>query len=138
MAEKTLSEALQDCTIRCQNMEAPLTARLEAFANDVRKLSPDFADIVDRMIEHLKTTGVGENAPKPGEPLPHFMMPDQKGRLQTLDDLIAKGPWALVSILPDQCASPRRNLRRGEATWRRARRDHSGKRAFQRGIDGGK
>lgn len=96
MAEKTLSEALQDCTVRCQNMEAPLTVRLQAFAADVRDLSPDFADVVDRMIAHLKATGVGENAPRPGEALPNFMLPDQSGRLHTLDSLAANGPLVIA------------------------------------------
>jgi peroxiredoxin len=96
MAEKTLAEALQDCTTRCQNMDAPLTSRLQAFADDVRTLSPDFADVVDRMIAHLKATGVGENAPHPGEPMPNFMLPDQKGRLHTLSDLIANGPLVMA------------------------------------------
>ncbi|MBY0562378.1 peroxiredoxin-like family protein [Hyphomicrobium sp.] len=118
MAEKTLSEALQDCTVRCQNMQAPLTARLEAFANDVRKLSPDFADIVDRMIEHLKATGVGENAPKPGEPLPNFMMPDQNGRLQTLDDLIAKGPLVIAFHRGHWCPYCRINAQALAAIYR--------------------
>lgn len=96
MAEKTLSEALHDCTVRCQSMEAPLTARLQAFAADVRDLSPDFADVVERMVAHLKATGVGASAPRPGEPLPNFMLPDQKGRLHTLDDLIANGPAVIA------------------------------------------
>ena len=54
MAEKSLSDALQECTTRCQTMDAPLPLRLQAFADDVRNLSPDFADIVDRMVAQLK------------------------------------------------------------------------------------
>ena len=50
MAEKTLSEALQECSTRCQKMDAPLPVRLKAFADDVRGLSPEFAQIVDRMV----------------------------------------------------------------------------------------
>lgn len=54
MAEKTLSEALQECTARCQKMDAPLPVRLQAFADDVRGLSPEFAQIVDRMVTCLR------------------------------------------------------------------------------------
>ena len=54
MAEKTLSEALQECTARCQKMDAPLPVRLQAFADDVRGLSPEFAQIVDRMVTRLE------------------------------------------------------------------------------------
>ena len=88
MASKSLSDALQECTTRCQTMDAPLPLRLQAFADDVRNLSPDFADIVDRMVAHLMATGLGENAPKPGEPMPDFVMPDQTGRLHSLGELI--------------------------------------------------
>ena len=89
MAEKTLSEALQECSTRCQNMDAPLPVRLQAFADDVRGLSPEFAQIVDRMVARLKESQLGENAPKPGEPMPDFMMPDQTGRLRSLGKTVS-------------------------------------------------
>lgn len=96
MAGKTLSEALEECTARCQSMNAPLPVRLQAFADDVRNLNADFADIVDRMVARLKEVGLGENAPKPGEPMPDFMLPDQKGRLHSLDQLVEKGPVVIA------------------------------------------
>jgi peroxiredoxin len=96
MAEKTLSEALEECTTRCQNMNAPLPVRLQAFADDVRNLNAEFADIVDRMVARLKEAGLGENAPKPGEPMPDFMLPDQKGRLYNLNQLVEKGPVVIA------------------------------------------
>jgi peroxiredoxin len=111
MAEKTLSDALQDCTVRCQNMDAPLPLRLQAFANDVRALSPEFADVVERMILHLKAKGVGENAPRPGEPMPDFMMPDQTGRLRSLDEMIAKGPLVIAFHRGHWCPYCRINAR---------------------------
>ena len=96
MAEKTLSDALQECTVRCQNMDAPLPLRLQAFADDVRNLSPEFAEVVDRMIAHLKSTGLGQNAPKPGEPMPDFILPDQTGRLHSLGELLSQGPLVMA------------------------------------------
>lgn len=96
MAEKALSDALKECTARCQNMNAPLPLRLEAFADDVRRLNADFADIVDRMVARLKEAGLGENAPKPGEPMPDFMMPDQTGKLHSLGGLLETGPVVIA------------------------------------------
>jgi peroxiredoxin len=92
MAGKTLSEALEECTQRCQSMDAPLPLRLQAFADDVRNLSPEFADVVDRMIIHLKARGLGENAPNIGEPMPDFLLPDQRGHLVSLAESVARGP----------------------------------------------
>ncbi|MBS0249522.1 MAG: AhpC/TSA family protein [Proteobacteria bacterium] len=96
MPGMTLSDALQECTTRCQNMDAPLPVRLQAFADDVRTLSPDFADIVDRMVLHLREIGLGDNAPKPGEPMPEFMMPDQTGKLRNLGEIIESGPAVIA------------------------------------------
>ena len=96
MAEKTLSEALQECTARCQKMDAPLPVRLQAFADDVRGLSPEFAQIVDRMVTRLRDSQLGENAPKPGELMPDFMMPDQTGRLHSLGEMLETGPAVIA------------------------------------------
>jgi peroxiredoxin len=92
MTEKSLSEALEICTERCRSMDAPLSDRLSAFADDVRRLSPEFADVVDRMIERLKAAGSGESAPGPGDLMPPFLLPDQHGHLVGLEQLLAKGP----------------------------------------------
>lgn len=92
MTEPTIAEILEETTERCRNLDAPLAGRLQAFANEVRALSAEFADTVERMIARLKAAGTGENAPAPGEPMPEFMLPDQNGRLVRLSDLVAHGP----------------------------------------------
>src|SRR5690349_21477793 len=111
MAEKTLSEALEECTTRCQSMDGPLPARLHAFAEDVRKLSPEFAEIVDRMVARLESAGLGENAPKPGEPMPEFILPDQRGRLSTLSEFVSKGPVVVAFHRGHWCPYCRINAR---------------------------
>lgn len=77
-------------------MSAPLAVRLQTFATDVRTLSPQFAEVVDRMIDRLKDAGAGENAPKPGEPMPDFILPDQRGHLVSLSQLVEKGPVVIA------------------------------------------
>jgi len=111
MAGKAFSEALEECTARCQSMNAPLPVRLQAFADDVRKLNADFADIVDRMVVRLKEAGLGENAPKSGEPMPDFMMPDQMGRLHSLGGLIETGPLVIAFHRGHWCPYCRINAR---------------------------
>lgn len=92
MAEPSIAEILEETTERCRNLDAPLADRLQAFADEVRALNGEFADTVDRMVNRLKASGAGENAPKPGEPMPEFILPDQRGQLIDLGDLIARGP----------------------------------------------
>lgn len=96
MAEESLNEQLAACTERCLNMDAPLAERLSAFADEVRRLSPEFTGVVERMIERLKSSGVGESSPKPGEQMPEFVLPDQNGILVSLADLLQQGPLVVA------------------------------------------
>ncbi len=96
MAEPTLEEILEKCTERCRSMDAPLNERLAAFAAEVRRASPPFADAVERMIERLRQAGVGVEAPGPGDRMPDFLLPDESGRLCSLAELLANGPAVVV------------------------------------------
>lgn len=96
MSDRSLAEVLEECTERCRKMDAPLAVRLQSFANDVRRLNGEFADVVERMVLRLRSTNVGNEAPNPGEPMPDFMLPDQSGRLVVLSELIENGPVAIA------------------------------------------
>ena len=95
MAEPSLAEILR----RRPSGVATSTRRSRqaaAFADEVRALNADFADTVERMIDRLRASGAGEEAPKPGEPMPDFMLPDHRGHLVSLSDLIANGPVVIA------------------------------------------
>jgi|CXWK01.1.fsa_nt_gi peroxiredoxin len=96
MAETGLAEKLEECTERCRVMDGPLATRLQTLADDVRALSPEFAEVVDRMVARLKSSGAGEMAPQPGEPMPNFILPDQNGRLVELADVLRRGPAVIA------------------------------------------
>jgi len=95
MTEKTFVQILEDATDRSRDMNVPLGQRLKAVADEVRRLSPEFAEIVDRMVARLVANNVGQSAPQPGEPMPDFILPDEAGRLVRLTDLLEKGPVVL-------------------------------------------
>ena len=97
MTTQSFAEILEASTQRCRVMDAPLAQRLQAFADDVRSLDAAFADIVDRMVSRLKTSGAGETAPAPGERMHPFLLPDQDGHLVSLDQLLSRGP-AVISF----------------------------------------
>lgn len=96
MAEKSLSQQLEECTERCRTMDAPLAERLSALASDVRSLDEAFARVVDQMIERLRSSGAGSQAPNVGDAMPEFMLPDQQGRLVKLSSLNAQGPVVIA------------------------------------------
>jgi peroxiredoxin len=97
MTAQSFAQLLEASAQRCRGMDAPLSVRLQAFADDVRTLNPSFADIVDRMVNRLKLSGAGQSAPAPGEPMPPFLLPDQDGHLTNLQDLLSRGP-AVISF----------------------------------------
>lgn len=96
MSQPTLDEILDACTERCRTMGGPLALRLQAFADEVRRASPEFADAVERMIDRLRRSGAGTQAPMTGEQMPDFLLPDDSGRLWSLAELTAKGPVVIA------------------------------------------
>ena len=54
---------------------------------------------------------VGESAPRPGEPMPSFVLPDETGRLVTLEQLLKRGPLAITFHRGHWCPYCRINTR---------------------------
>jgi peroxiredoxin len=96
MTSKPLAEALEEAFQNCRDMEASLNERLDLFAGSVRALSPTFADAVDRLVNRLQKSGAGESAPRVGDPMPPFHLPDEAGHLVSLDELLSNGPVAVT------------------------------------------
>jgi peroxiredoxin len=96
MTTKPLSQALEEAFVQSRDMDASLGERLQAFADAVRRLGPHFQEAVDTFVARLREHDAGENAPKPGETMPPFILPNEKGQLVTLDQLLANGPLAIT------------------------------------------
>jgi peroxiredoxin len=103
----TLDEAFR----YCRDMDASLHERLEAFNEATRYLIPGYQEAVDRMVGRFKSFDAGESAPRPGEKMPPFAMPDERGRLVTLDALLADGPLAMTFHRGHWCPYCRINTR---------------------------
>lgn len=96
MTSRPLAESLEEAFRQCRDMDASLGERLNNFAKAVRTLRPSFADAVDRLVTRLQQSGAGKNAPRVGEPMPPFHLPDESGRIVSLDELLTKGPVAVT------------------------------------------
>ena len=59
----------------------------------------------------LNENGGGENAPRPGEAMPPFLLPDETGRLVSLASLLAHGPVAVMFFRGHWCPYCRLNVR---------------------------
>jgi peroxiredoxin len=73
-----------------------LADRLDFVRSGVSALDAGFAQTVDRMVARLQQARAGTTAPRPGEPMPGFALPDETGRLVTLEALLADGPLAVT------------------------------------------
>lgn len=82
---------------QARDLDGSMSERLNAFAHVVRQKNPSSAAIVDRMVERLRRHDAGDAAPKPGEMMPPFLLPDENGRLVRLEDLLKLGP-AIVTF----------------------------------------
>lgn len=107
---------VKEAFLYCRDMDASLNERLEAFSEATRYLIPGYQEAVDRMVGRLKAHDAGQAAPKPGEAMPPFAMPDETGHLVTLDDLLKEGPLAMTFHRGHWCPYCRINTRAlGEA-----------------------
>lgn len=96
MTDDAVVAELNAAFLRASQADAPINQRLDMYAEALRKQLPPFAEAVDRLVARLQRTGAGEAAPKVGEPMPPFWLPDDQGHLVSLDDVLSHGPVALA------------------------------------------
>jgi len=105
------AERLKLAFQRCRDMEGTLNEQLRAYANAGREIFPAYGEAVDRLVARLAGNGGGENAPRPGEMMPPFMLPDENGHLVTLPSLTSRGPVAVMFFRGHWCPYCRLNVR---------------------------
>ena len=110
MGEPELGAILDDLFIRCRGLDAPLADRLQAFGDGLRRLRPDFGVAIDEMVSRLVKSNAGSTAPKVGEPMPAFLLPDETGQVVHLDDLLREGPVAIAFNRGHWCPFCRINI----------------------------
>jgi hypothetical protein len=76
MTNNAIRDNLEQAFQRIRGMDASLNEQLKSFSDDAKRRRPDFAAAVDRLVERLRENGAGEAAPKPGEQMPPFYLPD--------------------------------------------------------------
>ena len=92
----TAPAALAEIFLHCRDMDASLAERLAAYSSAVAEHLPSYAEAVNRMVTRLVRSGAGKSAPRPGEQMPPFVLPDENGRLVSLDGLLREGPLAIT------------------------------------------
>ena len=104
------TETLDDAFRRVRELDVSLSEQLRSFAENTKQERPEFAAAVDRLIDRLRRAGAGDSAPKPGEPMPGFVLPDEYGDRVSLDDLLDEGPVAITFHRGHWCPYCRINI----------------------------
>jgi peroxiredoxin len=78
-------------------MDASLKERLAAYREHSARLRPEIAVIYQKLVDHLEALVSGTVGPAVGDQMPDFLLPDQHGRLISLESLLASGP-AVISM----------------------------------------
>src|SRR3954466_7383072 len=105
------AERLKQAFLQCRDMEGTLSEQLQAYATAGRDIFPAYSEAVDRLVARINENGGGENAPQPGDPMPPFVLPDERGRLVSLESLLAEGPVAVMFHRGHWCPYCRLNMR---------------------------
>lgn len=84
--------SLEDAFRHICASESPLGERLNAFSKAVRRFSLPFANVYDDLVARIRSGEAGAAAPKPGEPMPPFVLPNSQNRLVALEELLSEGP----------------------------------------------
>ena len=105
------AERLKLAFQECRDMEGTLNEQLRAYAAAGREFFPAYGEAVDRLVARIHENGGGENAPRPGDPMPPFILPDETGRLINSNSLLEKGPVAVMFYRGHWCPYCRLNVR---------------------------
>jgi peroxiredoxin len=93
------------------DIEQTLSERLQAIADRIRARGPSpFATTIDQFIGRLEAANAGASAPQVGDKMPPFDLPDQDGKLVSLDELLARGPVVLAFHRGHWCPYCRTNM----------------------------
>lgn len=105
------AERLARAFQKCRDMSGTLREQLEAYAAAGRQIFPAYAEAVDRLVARIHENGGAENAPRPGDQMPPFLLPDETGRLVELNSLLGNGPVAVMFYRGHWCPYCRLNMR---------------------------
>lgn len=81
----------------------PLNDQLDCVSRAIAQSDPDYARAYDLLVDRLRSAHLGECAPKQGEEMPDFLLPDEGGRLVSLASLRREGPVVVAFVRGHWC-----------------------------------
>ena len=78
--------------LEVRSSDLSLTERLRVVAEAARTHKPWYAEAIDDFAGRLRQVQAGADAPRAGEAMPSFVLPDHEGRLVSLAEILERGP----------------------------------------------
>jgi peroxiredoxin len=79
-----------------RDSDAPINERLASYSAMIRALGSPTEGLIERLVDRLRNAGAGLNAPRVGDPMPNFLLPDEAAHLVSLEELLIDGPVAIA------------------------------------------
>jgi hypothetical protein len=103
-------DPLDEAFRRVRDLDLSLQEQLRTLAETQRRERPEFAAAVDRLVTRLRYYGAGEAAPRIGDTMPSFVLPDETAQKVSLEELLDRGPVAVTFHRGHWCAYCRINI----------------------------
>jgi peroxiredoxin len=103
-------DALDEAFRRVRDLDLSLQQQLRTLAETVRRERPEIAAAVDRLVARLRHYGAGEAAPNIGDSMPLFVLPDESAQKVSLEELLDRGPVAVIFHRGHWCPYCRINI----------------------------
>lgn len=87
--------SVESVLTQCLASDVPLREQLAAVAAADGHEFPQFVPPVEALVARLSSGAVGASAPQVGDTMPPFALPDETGRIVSLDSLLEAGPVAI-------------------------------------------
>jgi peroxiredoxin len=84
-------------------LDAPLDQRLAMISDMLSVEAPDVLAVIDGMVGRLRAGDAGAGAPAIGDIMPPFVLPDETGRLVTMEAALRDGPLVLSFLRGHWC-----------------------------------
>jgi peroxiredoxin len=107
--ETQAAESADSLFERLRRSGLPLNKQLEAVSARLEKSDPHYAKAYDQLVTRLTRSQAGDNAPRKGEQMLGFLLPDEGGHLLALDTLLENGPVVIAFLRGHWCPYCRLN-----------------------------
>jgi peroxiredoxin len=110
MTANARRDTLDKAFRRVRDLDLSLQEQLRTLDETLRQKCPEFAAAVDRLVTRLRHYGAGEAAPKIGDSMPSFVLPDESAQKVSLEKLLDRGPVAVTFHRGHWCPYCRINI----------------------------